>query len=56
MAGLLTRHQRSYVQKASSLIINESSSETDSSFDNDIDFDSLTQDTFQRSLKPMVRS
>ena len=57
--GLLTRHQRLYVQKASSLIVKESSdlaSASDSDTDSENDQNTVTFDAFQRSLKAMVKS
>ena len=55
IAGLLTRHQRLYVQKVSQIIINESSDPASASV-SDSDKDSITFDAFQRSLKVMVKS
>ena len=53
--GLLTRHQRLYVQRVSPIIINESS-DLFSPFENDNDRDIVTFDAFERSLKSMVQS
>ena len=53
--GLLTRHQRLYVQKVSPLTINESSDSASPS-DIDTDQDKVTFDAFKRSLKTMVES
>ena len=53
VTGLLTRHQRLYVQRMSPIIINESS---DLASDSEKDKDSVTFDAFKRSLKTMVKS
>ena len=53
--GLLTRHQRLYVQKVSPLIIKESSDSASAS-DNDTDQNTVTFEAFQRSLKAMAKS
>ena len=53
--GLMTRHQRLYVQKVSPLIINESSNSASPS-DSDTDQDKVTFDAFERSLKTMFKS
>ena len=53
--GLMTRHQRLYVQKVSPLVINESSDSADPS-NSDTDHDKVTFDAFKRSLKTMVKS
>ena len=53
LTGLLTRHQRLYVQRVSPIIINESS-DPDSASDGESYKDSITFDAFQRSLKIMV--
>ena len=53
--GLLTRHQRLYVQKVSPLIIQESS-DLASASDSDTDQNTVTVDAFQRSLKAMIKS
>ena len=55
VTGLLTRHQRLYVQRVSPIIINESS-DLFSPFENDNDRDIVTFDAFERSLKSMVQS
>ena len=53
--GLMTRHQRLYVQKVSPLVINESSASASPS-DSGTDHDEGTFDAFKRSLKTMVKS
>ena len=45
VAGLLTRHQKMYVQRVSQIIINESS-ETASLVNSDADQDPVTLDAF----------
>ena len=55
VTGLLTRHQRLYVQRVSPIIINESSDPASASV-SDSDKDSITFDAFKRSLKTMVKS
>ena len=53
--GLLSRHQRLYVQRESPIVIHESSEPT-SSFNSDTDQDLVTYDAFERSLKTMIKS
>ena len=55
ITGLLTRHQRLYVQRVSPIIINESSDPASTSF-SDSDKESVTFEAFKRSLKTMVKS
>ena len=55
VTGLLTRHQRLYVQRVSQTIINESS-DPDRSFDSDSEQDNVNFDAFKRSLKTMLKS
>ena len=54
IAGLLTRHQKLYVQRVSPLVIYESSS-PESPFNSDSDQEP-TFDAFTRSLKTMIKS
>ena len=54
VAGLLTRHQKLYVQRMSQLTINESS-DPESLYSSENDTDPVTLDAFQRSLKKMIR-
>ena len=55
VTGLLTRHQKLYVQRISPIIINESSDPA-SPFISNTDKDLVTFDAFKRSLKSMVKS
>ena len=55
MTGLLTRHQRLYVQRVSPIVIKESS-DPDSPLNSNNDSDNVTFDAFQRSLKLLVKS
>ena len=55
VAGLLTRHQKVYVQKFSQNIINESSDPV-SPIDSDYDNHPATIDAFEKSLNKMHRS
>ena len=55
MTGLLTRHQRLYVQGVNPIIVNESSDPA-SPFGSDTDSDVVTFDAFKRSLKCIVQS
>ena len=54
VAGLLTRHQKLYVQRMSQIVLNESS-DPESNFNSDNDKDAVTHIAFERSLKKMVR-
>ena len=49
LTGLLTRHQRLYLQRISPIIINESS-DPDVPLNSDSDQDPVTFDAFKRSL------
>ena len=56
VTGLLSRHQRHYVQRVSPIIIHESSSDPDTHFNSDTNPDTVSFDAFKRSLKTMVQS
>ena len=55
VTGLLTEHQKLYVQRVSPIIINESS-DVASPLISDNDYDPVSFDAFKRSLKTMVKS